>query len=450
MELRLSSPAARLSPGAPWAAPVSAGPVRASLRVPGSKSATNRALLLAALADGTSRLERPLRSRDTMLMARALRALGVDVVDEGTDESPDAAWVVTGQPVPHELTPAATVDVGNAGTVARFLPPAAAVLTRGVVHVDGDPRMRERPLGPLLQALAAAGVRLDDAGRGAVPFDLHATGRVAGGSATVDASSSSQLVSGLLLSAPRFDAGIVVHHDGPPVPSAPHLRMTTSMLREHGATVVEPDEDAVGKLTWVVQPGRLHPVDRLIEPDLSSASAFLAAAAATGGEVVLEGWPAGTEQPGRLLPGLLEAFGCSCLVAGGHLTVRGPDRLSGADLDLHSYGEAAPTLCALAVLAEGPSRLRGIAHLRLQETDRLAALAHELGLLGARVEVTEDGLAVTPAPLHGGVLDPHADHRLAMAFAVVGLAVPGVEVREISTVAKTVPDFPERWAGLLR
>ncbi len=427
--------------------------------MPGSKSATNRALLLAALADGTSRLKRPLRSRDTLLMARALRALGVGVVDEGFDHGDDCpghsagTWVVTGQPVPHELTPATSIDVGNAGTVARFLPPAAAVLTRGIVHVDGDPRMRERPLGPLLRALTAAGVRLDDAGRGAIPFDLHATGRVAGGSVAVDASSSSQLVSGLLLSAPRFDAGIVVHHDGPPVPSAPHLRMTTSMLREHGATVLEPDGGAggtAGPVSWVVQPGRLHPVDRLIEPDLSSASAFLAAAGATGGEVVLEGWPVDTEQPGRLLPGLLEAFGCRCTIADGKLTVHGPDRLTGADLDLHAYGEAAPTLCALAVLADSPSRLRGIAHLRLQETDRLAALAHELGLLGARVEVTDDGLAVTPAPLHGGLLDPHADHRLAMAFAVVGLAVPGVEVRDIATVAKTVPDFPVRWAELLR
>lgn len=439
--------------------------MRTTVHVPGSKSATNRALLLAALADGTSRLERPLRSRDTLLMAQALRTLGVSVTEE-PDESgsgqTDPSWVVTGATETHVLPGAATVDVGNAGTVARFLPPAAAVLACGVVRIDGDPRMRERPLGPLLGALRSLGVRIEDGGRGALPLDLHATGRVAGGTgstgstATVDASSSSQLVSGLLLSAPRFDAGIVVRHVGPPVPSAPHLRMTVSMLREHGAVVTEPephsdgDAASAGTLTWTVQPGPLSPVDRVIEPDLSSASAFLAAAAATAGEVVLEGWPARTEQPGRLLPELLEAFGCRCTVAGGRLSVSGPARLRGADVDLHSYGEAAPTLCALAVLADSPTRLRGIAHLRLQETDRLAALASELGRLGARIDVTGDGLAIAPAPLHGAVLDPHADHRLAMAYAVVGLVVPGVEVRGIATVGKTVPDFPGRWADLLR
>ncbi len=420
--------------------------MRASVQVPGSKSATNRALVLAALAGGTSRLERPLRSRDTLLMAAALRTLGVGVVDTADD-----AWLVAGDQQPRALDGAAAVDVGNAGTVARFLPPAAAVLVRGELHIDGDPRMRERPLGPLLGALRTLGVRLDDAGRGAVPFDLEAAGRVAGGAVTVDASSSSQLVSGLLLSAPRFDAGVVVRHVGPAVPSAPHLRMTTAMLREHGAAVTEPDGavGAAGAAVWSVEPGPLHPVNRTVEPDLSSASAFLAAAAATGGELVLEGWPDETEQPGRLLPSLLEAFGCRCTIASGRLTVTGPARLQGVDLDLHDYGEAAPTLTALAVLAGGRSRLRGIAHLRLQETDRLGALAHELGRLGARIDVTADGLDITPAPLHGAVLDPQSDHRLAMAYAVIGLVVPGVQVRDIGTVGKTVPDFPKRWAAML-
>jgi 3-phosphoshikimate 1-carboxyvinyltransferase len=267
---------------------------------------------------------------------------------------------------------------------------------------------------------------------------------VRGGEITLDASSSSQLVSGLLLAAPRFERGVVVRHVGPPVPSAPHLRMTVSMLRESGADVDDSTTDV-----WVVRPGRLSALDRSIEPDLSSASAFLAAAAATGGRVSLEGWPAGTEQPGRLLPGLLEAFGCRCEVEADRLTVHGPDRLSGVDLDLHDYGEATPTLCALAVLASGPSRLRGVAHLRLQETDRLAALAEEFGRLGARIEVTEDGLAITPAPLHAGTLDPRADHRLAMAYAVVGLVVPGVRILDVATTGKTVPDFPERWAALV-
>jgi 3-phosphoshikimate 1-carboxyvinyltransferase len=377
-------------------------------------------------------------------MAAGLRACGV-AVDAGSDGD----WTVTaGTPASGAGTSDVTVDCGNAGTVARFLPPAAAVLTAAPVHVDGDARMRERPLRPLLEALARLGVEIDDGGRGAMPFTLRAPTGVRGGEITLDASSSSQLVSGLLLAAPQFADGIVVRHVGAPVPSAPHLRMTVAMLRESGAVVDDSTPDV-----WAISPGPLTALDRAIEPDLSSASAFLAAAAATGGRVTLEGWPLETEQPGRLLPALLEAFGCRCELDGdgdgSRLTVTGPGRLTGVDLDLHEYGEATPTLCALAVLASGPSRLRGVAHLRLQETDRLAALAEEFGRLGARIDVTEDGLAITPAALRGGTLDPRADHRLAMAYAVVGLTVPGVQVLDVATTGKTVPDFPERWAALV-
>jgi 3-phosphoshikimate 1-carboxyvinyltransferase len=432
--------------------------VQAVVRVPGSKSATNRALILAALSDGPSRLRDPLQSRDTELMAAGLQACGVGIRPEGIDQLVDGQPFAAGRPdqaegsaAEHRATAAESrvaaerrVDCGNAGTVARFLPPAAAVLTGEPVRFDGDPRMRERPLGPLLAALRTLGAEVIDDGRGAMPFTLSAPEGIRGGEVTLDASSSSQLVSGLLLSAPRFERGIVVRHVGPPVPSAPHLRMTVAMLRESGAVVDDSAPDV-----WTVTPGPLRGLDRRIEPDLSTASAFLAAAAATGGQVALDGWPADTEQPGRLLPELLEAFGCRCRLADGRLAVDGPDRLSGVDLDLHDYGEATPTLCALAVLADGPSRLRGVAHLRLQETDRLAALAEEFGRLGARIEVTEDGLAITPAPLSGAVLDPRADHRLAMAYAVVGLVVPGVGIRDIATTGKTVPDFPSRWAAML-
>lgn len=436
----------RLAPSAPvadaWPAPTVAAPVVGTVRVPGSKSATNRALLLAALAETPSRLVAPLRSRDTALMAAGLRACGA-TVDE--PERPGTETWTVAPPVRRGAGSAlVSVDCGNAGTVARFLPPAAAVLTGQPVAFDGDARMRERPLRPLLAALTELGAEIDDGGRGAMPFTLFAPEGLRGGEVALDASASSQLVSGLLLAAPRFDRGLVVRHVGPPVPSAPHLRMTVAMLRESGASVDDSTPDV-----WAVAPGRLHGLERAIEPDLSSASAFLAAAAATGGRVTLEGWPVETEQPGRLLPDLLEAFGCRCTVDGDRLTVVGPDRLAGVDLDLHEYGEVTPTLCALTVLASGPSRLRGVGHLRLQETDRLAALAEELGRLGARVEVTEDGLAVTPAPLSGGTLDPRADHRLAMAYAVVGLAVPGVRVTDIATTGKTVPDFPDRWAALV-
>ncbi len=365
--------------------------------------------------------------------------------EAGTEAAAEPDWLVTPENAGSASAPEGiSLDCGNAGTVARFLPPAAMVLTHDPVHIDGDPRMRERPLGPLLGALRLLGARIDDDGRGAMPFTATAPEGLRGGVVTLDASSSSQLVSGLLLAAPRFTAGVEVRHVGEPVPSAPHLRMTVAMLRENGASVDDTVDDV-----WRVAPGPLSPLDRTIEPDISSASAFLAAAAATGGRVALEDWPAATEQPGRLLPGLLEAFGCRCAVSDGRLVVEGPDRLRGADLDLHEYGEATPTLCALAVLADGPSRLRGVAHLRLQETDRLAALAEEFGRLGARIEITDDGLAIEPAPLTGATLDPRADHRLAMAYAVVGLVVPGVQVVDVATTAKTVPDFPERWAELV-
>jgi 3-phosphoshikimate 1-carboxyvinyltransferase len=419
-----------------WDAPVAAGPVSAVVAVPGSKSDTNRALVVAALADGTSRLHRPLRARDTQLMRAGLVALGI-TVDEVAEQG-DVTWVVHGAGRARTANEA-VVDCGNAGTVARFLP-AVATLVQGDVRFVGDARMSERPLGPLLDALRTLGARIDG---DRVPLVVHGGGGIRGGDVTVDASSSSQLVSGLLLASPRYDEGVRVRHVGARVPSAPHLEMTVQTLRASGASVdVTPDE-------WRVAPGALRPIVRSIEPDLSSASAFLAAAAVTGGRVTLTGWPADTAQPGRLLPGLLEAVGCSVGIDADGLTVTGPSRLRGLDVDLHDYGEVAPTLAAVAVLADSPSRLRGIAHLRLQETDRLAALAEELGRLGAHVTVTDDGLDIVPAPLHGGVLDPRADHRLAMAFAVVGLAVPGVRVADIATTGKTVPDFPARWAELL-
>ena len=417
----------------PWSAPTATAPVRGIVSVPGSKSLTARLLVLAALADEPSRLRAPLRSRDTLLMAAALGSLGCGIADDGDD------WVVT----PGPLRGPAALDVGNAGTVARFLP-AVAALADGDVTLDGDPRVRERPLGPLLAALRTLGATIDG---DALPIAVHGAGALAGGTVRVDASSSSQLVSGLLLAAPRMTAGVTVFHDGPPVPSGPHLEMTVACLRAAGAEV----DDSVAD-RWCVAPGRLHGRDVAVEPDLSSASAFLAAAAATGGEVTLTGWPAGTTQPGRLLPGLLEAMGATTTIDDRGLTVHGPaDGLTGLDADLREYGEAVPTLTALAVLARTPSRLRNVAHLRGQETDRLRALSEELGLLGARVTETSDGLDVEPAPLHAPdrPLDPRADHRLAMAYAVVGLVVDGVTVDDVATVGKTVPDFPARWSALV-
>jgi 3-phosphoshikimate 1-carboxyvinyltransferase len=412
-----------------WPAPVAAGAVRGTVVLPGSKSLTNRALVLAALADGPSTVARPLVARDTTLMAAALTALGTAVTGDGDG---DGDWLVTPGPLV-----AAAVDCGLAGTVARFLPPVAALGTV-VVRFDGDARMRERPMRPLLGALRTLGAAVDG---DALPVTV--TGPARGGAVTVDASTSSQLLSGLLLVGASMPGGLDVRHDGPPLVSAHHVAMTVGMLRESGAVV------EVGPDRWTVAPGPLRAVDRVVEPDLSSASAFLAAAVVTGGAVTVPGWPAVTTQPGAELPALLAAMGGSYALGPEGLTVRGDGAVHGLDADLRDVSELALTLAALAVVADSPSRLRGIAHMRLQEADRLGAFAAELGRLGARVAVTDDGLAIEPVPLHGGVLDPHGDHRLAMAYAVVGLVVPGVEVLDVETTGKTVPEFPRLWAELV-
>ena len=406
--------------------------------VPGSKSVTNRALVLAALASGPSTIRRPLRARDTLLMAGALRALGVRVTDEGDD------WRVE----PAALRGPASVDVGNAGTVLRFVPPVAA-LADGPVRFDGDPRARERPIAPLLGALRELGAEVDDGGRGALPLTLHGTGRLPGGAAGIDASGSSQLVSGLLLAGARYDKGLVLRHSGPPVPSALQLAMTVQMLRDAGAAVTE--QSTPDGREWTVEPGRLSPADRTVPPDLSTAAPFVAAALVAGGRVLVPGWPRRAYQPGDRLPELLTRMGGRCELTERGLTVTGPGpgELAGIDADLADCGELAPVLAALAALARTPSTLRGVGHLRGQETDRLAALARELTALGGRVTETADGLRIVPRPLHGGVFETYHDHRLAMAAAVLGLAVPGVAVRDVATTGKTIPDFPARWSAML-
>ncbi|GAA4240659.1 3-phosphoshikimate 1-carboxyvinyltransferase [Actinomadura meridiana] len=419
-------------PSPSWSAPVAHAPVDAVVPLPGSKSMTNRALILAALAGGPSHIVRPLRSRDTDLMAAALRALGVGVTDEGGD------WRVRRS----DLAGPAQVDVGLAGTVMRFLPPVAA-LASGEVAVDGDPRARERPMGPIITALRALGTTIDDGGRGALPFTVHGTGAVPGGPVTIDASGSSQLVSGLLLAAPRFEKGVEVRHEGPPVPSAPHLAMTVRMLRDAGATVeTEPD-------LWRVAPGPLLGGDKVIEPDLSNSAQFLGAALVTGGRVTVPGWPSDTTQPGDALRGLLAAMGAEVSSGPDGLTVRGTGEFRGLSADLHEVGELTPVLTALAALAGSPSRLTGIAHLRGHETDRLAALVTEINGLGGDVRELPDGLEIRPAKLRGGVFHTYDDHRMVMAAAVLGLAVPGVEVENPGTVGKTLPDFTGLWASML-
>jgi 3-phosphoshikimate 1-carboxyvinyltransferase len=418
--------------GEAWPAPRATGPVDAVVSLPGSKSLTNRALLLAALADGPSVVRRALRSRDTVLMAAALTGLGSTVDTSGED------WVVT----PGAFDRDTAVDCGLAGTVMRFVPPAAG-LSSGTVAFDGDPHMRTRPIGEVLGALRTLGVEIEDGGRGALPFEVRGTGSVRGGRVVIDASASSQFVSALLLAGARYDDGVDVRHDGKPVPSLPHIDMTVAILREHG---VEVDDAEANR--WAVAPGPVKPVDHLIEPDLSNAAPFLALAAVTAGTVVVRDWPTETTQAGDALRDVLQQLGCTVSRSDDGLTVTGPPRLEGIDVDLHDHGELTPAVAALCALAAGPSHLRGIAHIRGHETDRLAALATELGALGADVTEHPDGLSFRPAALHGGLFHTYADHRMAHAAVIVGAAVDGVLVENVETTSKTFPDFAGFWSGL--
>ncbi|MFJ4844025.1 MULTISPECIES: 3-phosphoshikimate 1-carboxyvinyltransferase [unclassified Streptomyces] len=425
-----------------WPAPHASAPVDATVTVPGSKSVTNRALVLAALASEPGWLRRPLRSRDTVLMADALRAMGVQI-DEVVNPYGGEAWRV----IPAGLHGPATVDVGNAGTVMRFLPPVAA-LADGPVRFDGDPRSYERPLHGVIDALRALGARIDDEGRGALPLTVQGGGALDGGPVSIDASSSSQFVSALLLSGPRYNQGVEVRHTGPTLPSMPHIRMTVEMLRHAGAKVDTPENGGEPNV-WRVDPSALLGVDVTVEPDLSNAQPFLAAALVTGGRVVIPDWPSRTTQPGDALRELFTRMGGSCELTDAGLVMTGSGRVHGIDADLSEVGELTPGIAAVAALADSESVLRGVGHLRLHETDRLAALTKEINGLGGDVTETEDGLRIRPRPLHGGVFHTYDDHRLATAGAVLGLAVDGVQVENVATTGKTLPDFPDMWTAML-
>jgi 3-phosphoshikimate 1-carboxyvinyltransferase len=429
-----------------WASPAAQGPVSAHVRLPASKSITNRALVLAALGDGPAVIANPLRARDTRLAAGALRTLGHEITESRTD------WVITpGQPAPGSEV---SVDLGNAGTVMRFVP-ALAALTSAVVFFDGDERIRLRPIGQLLAALRRLGARIEDGGRAAVPFTVHGRGAVRGGTVVLDASGSSQLVSGLLLAAPRFDEGIEVRHEGPPVPSAPHIAMTVRMLRAAGASVQELDSGAGGRPeAWRVRPGRLDLGSVTVEPDLSNAGPFLAAALVTGGTITIPDWPADSLQAAGAILDVLGQMGARYSVGPGGLTISGTGRIHGVTADLRDVAELAPVLAAAATMAESPSVFTGLAHIRTHETDRLAALAKEINALGGDITELPDGLRIRPRALRAGAagrpFGTYDDHRMVMAAAVLGLAVPGLLVAGADTVAKTFPDFMDVWEVLTR
>lgn len=423
-----------------WAAPVAAGPLDATVALPGSKSLTGRELILSALADGPGLLRAPLHSRDSALMIDALRSLGATIEEVGEPGPFGRDLRITPA---EELTGSTTIECGLAGTVMRFVPPVAA-LALGPTSFDGDPYARKRPMRAILEALRALGADIADDGRGALPFTVHGTGALRGGRVEIDASLSSQFVSGLLLSAARFDEGVHVVHTGERLPSVPHIDMTLAALRARGVTASSP---APGE--WVVEPGPIRARDLTIEPDLSNASPFLAAALVAGGRVTVPNWPAETTQVGDHLRELLPAFGATVTTDGSALTVTGAGRITGVTLHVPEAGELAPTLVGLAALADSPSEITGIGHIRHHETDRIAALVAEVRGLGGDAEELPDGIAVRPAPLRGGLWRAYADHRMATTGALVGLRVPGVEVDDIESTAKTLPQFAELWRGML-
>ncbi|MVT26152.1 3-phosphoshikimate 1-carboxyvinyltransferase [Nesterenkonia alkaliphila] len=444
-----------MTPG-PWNAPHPGSAVRGEVRVPASKSLTNRYLLLAALAAGPCVVINPLESRDSRLMLTALKALGAHVehIPDWQDTAESAVRIT---PIPFSGPGAGTepvsIDCGLAGTVMRFLP-AVAALTGRQVHFDGDPEARVRPMGAVLEGLRALGTHIDDAATpGFLPFTVHAPAGLTGSEVTIDASASSQFVSGLLLAAPRFPQGLRLEHSGTQVPSLEHVEMTVKVLRELGLAVDSPEP-----YTWQVQPGPIPPFTVRVEPDLSNAGPFLCAAAVTAGEVSMPGWPLDSTQIGRRWAdrsggGLLADFGCQVELvptsaSTGRLTVRGPDQLVSPGV-VDGTAELTPTVAALAALCAEETKFTSVGHLRGHETDRIAALVTEIRRLGGLAEETEDGFRVLSPVTSGGQVHSYADHRMATFGAVLGLAVPAVTVQDISCTAKTMPDFPARWLELV-
>ncbi len=427
-----------------WPAPLANSPVKAVVRMTGSKSWTARALVLAAIASGPVTLRGVPPARDTLLMRHGLEALGARI-----EEDPSVPDTLRVTPLQHIRT-GATIDCGLAGTVLRFLP-AIAALGDGETTFVGDAGAQVRPIAPLLDTLTAAGAQVTYVGRpGFLPFRVRGLGRlpVEGrtGELRVDAASSSQFLSALLLAAPLMSRTVTVRTTGRVV-STPHVAMTVEALRGRGVDV----RSTASGNAWEVTPTRPHGGTIDIEPDLSNAGPFLAAAALSGGHVQIPAWPMRTTQAGDAWRSLLTRMGALVTLDGAGLTVSGPGAASlhGIDVDLSDAGELTPTLVALAACARTPSRIIGVAHLRGHETDRLGALVAEVTRLGGDITEHPDGLEIRPRPLHGARVRTYADHRMATFGAVVGLVVPGVEVQDIATTAKTLPGFERMWTDML-
>ena len=433
----------RLGDMSNWSAPFRSGltaaskPISATVTIPGSKSATNRALILAALATTPSRIRKPLSSRDTDLMVKGLQSLGCKIEQVKTDHGFDY------QVIPSKLTGPTQIDVGNAGTVMRFLPPIAALAT-GLIHFDGDERSHQRPIGPVLGALEQLGVSVEHNNKYKLPITINGAGKIKGGTVEIDASASSQFVSALLLVAPVTQEGITIKNIGPSLPSAPHIEMTIQMLEKFGATVQRTAS------SWSVKPCQLIGQDLVIEPDLSNAAPFMAAAMICGGSVQVSDWPLSTTQPGDQLRSIFTKMGAKVELNASGLTITGSGKIDGIDIDLGDVGELTPSIAAVASLATTPSTLRGISHLRLHETDRLSALATEINNLGGSVIEGPGDLIIKPGKMIASqIFRSYEDHRMATAGAIIGLAVEGVIVENIETTRKTLSDFPGMWQGML-
>ncbi len=426
-----------------WPAPLALAQLDSSFHLTGSKSISNRALVLAALSDSPTHVRSLLDARDTQLMIAGLQSLGVEISTTGTD----AAGNIDVQVTPHFMQGPAQIDVGLAGTVMRFLPPVAA-LARGDIYFDGDAAARKRPMATLLEALKDLGVSVEDRGR--LPFLIHGTGRMLGGEVILDASRSSQFVSALLLSAARCESGATIRHvpadlsRSSTVPSLPHVRMTIAMLKQHGVTVYNSNDNM-----WHVDPQEIQAVDVDIEGDLSNATPYFAATMVAGGTVTCRDWPADSLQPVARVCEVFSAMGATINRDGERLTFSSNGTIQGIDADLADIGEIAPTIVALCALADGPSVITGIGHLRGHETDRLAALAREFNALGGEIIEGPDQLTINPRQLVGGIFHTYEDHRMATAGAIIGLRVPGILVENIETTGKTIPNFPQRWQDLL-
>ncbi|MFT4260612.1 3-phosphoshikimate 1-carboxyvinyltransferase [Microbacterium sp.] len=423
-----------------YAAPAVEGAVHATVTIPGSKSLTNRELVIAAIADGPGRLIAPLHSDDSRRMIEALRALGTVIEEDDTGGAFGPDLIVT----PASLVGGTTIDCGQAGTVMRFIAPLAG-LAAADVHLTAHESALHRPMGALISALRDLGVDVDDEGTWALPFAIRGHGHIRGGRIEIDASASSQFVSGLLLAAPRFDVGLHLVHTGEHLPSLPHIDMTIESLSRRGIRIERP---AVGE--WLVEAGVPRAKEIVIEPDLSNAAPFLGAALVTGGSVSVTGWPVHSTQPGHLLPEILQAMGAHVARHSGTLTVRAGNGIRGLDIDLSAASELTPTIAGLAAFADRPTTIRGIGHIRLHETDRIAALVANIRALGGEAEDLGDGLRILPRELHGGAWVAFHDHRMATTGALIGLRVPGVEIDDIGTTAKTLPEFTLLWERMLR